>query len=70
MTNYLNLIYVRGVQRPGLLNADSVGILSNGEGLTVASTLFLQNSSFEYLNSFTVSLFDLSVYLNSISYAN
>ena len=56
MTNNFYFLYVRGMQRPGFLYADTVGILSNSEGLSVASALFLQYGSLEYLNSLTVTL--------------
>ena len=69
MTNNFYFLYVRGMQRPGFLYADTVGILSNSEGFSVASTLFLQYGSLEYLNSLAVTLFDLCVYFYSISYA-
>ena len=49
MTNNFYFLYVRGMQRPGFLYADTVGILSNSEGLSVASALFLQYGSLEYV---------------------
>ena len=39
--NHLDLLNVRRMQRPGLLNADSVRIFSYREGLSVASALSL-----------------------------
>ena len=56
------------MQRPCFLNADSVGSLTYSKGLAAASALFFQDNAFKHLNSLTVSLFDLSVYLNRISY--
>ena len=56
------------MQRPGFLNADTVGVLTNSEGSSYASALLLYYNALEYLDSFTVSLFDLTVNLNGISY--
>ena len=46
---------------------DTVGSLSNSESLSVAAALSLQYNAFEYLDSLTVTLFDLAVYLNGIA---
>ena len=68
MTNNLNLLYVRGMQRPCLLNAYAVGILSYSKGSAGSAALLLQYDTLEYLNTLTVSLFNLAVYLYGISY--
>ena len=57
-----------GMQRPGFLNADTVGILTNSEGSSYASALLLNYDTLEYLNSLAVSLFDLSRYTYCIAY--
>ena len=58
----------RGMQRPGFLNADTVGVLTNSEGSSYASALLLNYDTLEYLNSLAVSLFDLTVNLNGVTY--
>ena len=56
------------MKRPCLLNADTVGVLSYCESLSNAAVLSLDNSSLEDLDSFTVSLFDLSGFSYSVTY--
>ena len=56
------------MNRPGLLYADAVGVLTNGEGLSCAAVLSLDYGTLEYLDSLTVTLFDLVVDLNGIAY--
>src|SRR5699024_6173868 len=67
-SDHFNFFYIRGMQRPGFLYAYSVGSFTNGESLSVSAALFFQNYAFEYLDSFTVSLFDLSVYFYGVTY--
>ena len=49
-------------------DADTVRNSSDGESLSNAAVLSLDNSSLEDLDSFTVSLFDLSGYSYSVTY--
>ena len=67
MSYNFNLLNERGMKRPCLFNTDTVSFFSYCEGYTVCTTLNLLNCSFENLYSFTVSFFDLSVYLNCIA---
>ena len=53
------------MNRPGLLYADAVGVLTNGEGLSCAAVLSLDYGTLEYLDSLAVTLFDLVVDLTS-----
>ena len=62
LSDYFDLLYIGRMYRPGLLNADTVGGFSYSEGLTIASTLSLQNNTLENLDSLAVTLFDLTVY--------
>lgn len=56
------------MKRPGLFNADAVGILSDSEGLSYSAVLSLDNSSLEHLDSLAVALADLSRYSYSVTY--
>ena len=56
------------MNRPGLLYADAVGVLTNGEGLSCAAVLSLAYGTLESLDSLAVTLFDLVVDLNGIAY--
>ena len=55
------------MNRPGLLYADAVGVLTNGEGLSCAAVLSLDYGTLENLDSLAVTLFDLVVYSYSIT---
>ena len=67
MTDNFYFNNVWGVQWPCFLNAYSVRALSYCESFSCASTLFLKNCSFKYLNTFTVSFFDQCVYSYCVS---
>ena len=67
LSDNLDVVYERGMYRPGLLNADAVGVLTYGEGLSCAAVLSLDHGSFKYLDSLAVTLFDLVVDLNGIA---
>ena len=53
---------MRRVDRPCLLDSDSVRCLSYCESLPCAAALSLEDCSFKDLDSFAVTLFNLSVY--------
>ena len=55
------------MKRPGLLNADTVGCLTDCESLSCAAALSLQDNAFENLNSFAVTFLDLSVYADRVA---
>ena len=64
----LNLLDLRRMQRPCLLNADSVGVLSDGECRSDTSALLLEHNALEYLDSLTVSFFDLRGNADGVAY--
>ena len=61
MADNLDIVNKRRMYRPGLLHADSVGILAYGEGLSCPAILSLDHSTLKYLDSLTVTFFDLVV---------
>lgn len=66
--NHLDILYVRGVQWPGLLHAYAVGDFPDGEGLPVSSALALEDGALKNLDTLSAPFFDQGMDPDSVSY--
>ena len=67
LADNVNINYVGGVEREGLLNAATIGNTSNGKGLRDSAAMLCNNGTLEHLNSFACAFLNLVVNTNGVT---